>query len=147
MSDEISAVYALDDTRLADLGVDVPKWIDEDMCAYTLAAIAEGGCNSGAYMPACTYHEANETMAQYGDDVFDYLEKIGERPEDVFRNLWQIGWSVLAAHVLCYAIDAWARETLWFVYVEHCAPCANCKHPKHEHLDTKCLFSPTQWEE
>jgi hypothetical protein len=56
---------------------DQPKWLQsmgviEEMC--TLQSISQGGCASGAYMPAVTYHTALETMLEHGDDILSYIE-------------------------------------------------------------------------
>ena len=37
------------------LDIDVPGWIDQDITPADVAAIVQGGCASGAYMPAVTY--------------------------------------------------------------------------------------------
>ena len=59
------------DDPISDLNVDieVPGWIDQDISPQNIAAIVQGGCASGAYMPAVTYHQALETMSEYGDDI------------------------------------------------------------------------------
>jgi len=33
----------------------IPQWIEQDITPSTVAAILQGGCESGAYMPAVTY--------------------------------------------------------------------------------------------
>ena len=45
-----------DDTPITDLDVDieVPGWIEQDISPQDVAAIVQGGCESGAYMPAVT---------------------------------------------------------------------------------------------
>jgi hypothetical protein len=70
------------ETPVAELlGVNVPSWIEQDIAASTIASIAQGGCASGAYMPAVTYWTASDVMAAYGDDVLDYIhESTGELP-------------------------------------------------------------------
>jgi len=57
--------------------IDVPEWIDQDISPSTVAAIVQGGCDSGAYMPAVTCSEALETMNEHGDDVLDYIQEVG----------------------------------------------------------------------
>lgn len=47
---------------VADLGIEVPRWIDQDISPNDIAAICQGGCASGAYMPAVTYYQA---LAQF----------------------------------------------------------------------------------
>jgi len=34
-----------------------PAWIVNELTPYDLAAINQGGCASGAYMPAVTYYD------------------------------------------------------------------------------------------
>lgn len=86
-------------------GVSVPVWM-EDVSCYDVAAICEGGCASGAYMPAVTYSQANATMAEHGDDVLDYLqEAYGELPTP--PN--DVSWSGLAVFYLSPAVEAWAN--------------------------------------
>ena len=68
------------DEEIADL-VDVPAFIEQDITASQVAAIIQGGCASGAYMPAVTYYDAKQTMAEHGDDVLQYIEDCyGETP-------------------------------------------------------------------
>ena len=86
---------------------DVPAWVDSDIAASTLAAICQGGCDSGAYMPAVTYHDALATMSEHGDDVFGFIEeRLGELP------MVRVGdsWSGLACRYLSLAVELWASE-------------------------------------
>ena len=64
------------DTPIADLDTDivVPAWIESDISPHDVAAIYQGGCDSGAYMPAVTYSDAKATMAKHGDDVLQYID-------------------------------------------------------------------------
>lgn len=94
------------DLPLCDLGIDVPDWIDQDITTATVAAILEGGCDSGAYMPAVTYHDAAQTMAEYGDDVLDFLEGYAELSDIATRGM---SWSGLACAFLSAAVDSWAH--------------------------------------
>jgi hypothetical protein len=91
---------------------EIPEWIDaerftdldmEDLNAE-LKAIAEGGCESGAYMPAVTYHLALSTMNKHGDDVIGYLDDCGilSTPCDIQS------WTSLAVHYLSRAVESWA---------------------------------------
>ena len=38
-----------------------------------IASILEGGCASGAYMPAVTYHTANKCVNEHGEDMLEYI--------------------------------------------------------------------------
>ena len=94
----------------------VPRWIDhnlvtdgDDICMDSIRAIVEGGCASEAYMPAVTYHQALRTMAEHGDDVFDFIEThYGEipLPDDFHRG----SWSHMACFYLSTAVELWAMD-------------------------------------
>ena len=92
-------------TECNDLGIDVPAWIDQDVELIDVQTIQQGGCASGAYMPAVAYYQAMETMHEHGDDVLDYIQDtLGELPalpDDV-------SWSGIAVHYLSYAVELWA---------------------------------------
>lgn len=84
--------------------IDLPLWIDQDISPYDVAAIVQGGCASGAYMPAVTYHAALKTMQEHGDDVLEYIESaIGELPSVAGQ-----GWSQMACTYLSTAVKLWA---------------------------------------
>jgi len=97
-----------DEREARNCGVTVPMWIDQDITVQTVAAIQQGQCESGAYMPAVTYHAAAETMSEHGDSVLQYLEDaLGELPP--LPN--NTSWSGIACHFLAYAVDMWADLT------------------------------------
>jgi hypothetical protein len=90
---------------VSEFGIDVPAWIDQKIDCPTVAAIVQGGCSSGAYMPAVTYYDALQTMAKHGDEVIDYIQdQIGELPEAPNS----ISWSSLAVNFLSAAVELWA---------------------------------------
>ena len=95
------------ETVIADidgLNIAVPAWIDADISPYDVAAICQGGCASGAYMPAVTYHAALKTMQEHGDDVLQYIEDaLGELPSVAGQ-----GWSQMACTYLSAAVELWA---------------------------------------
>ncbi len=93
------------ETDLTDLETapDYPGWI-ESMSPYDMAAIAQGGCASGAYMPAVTYRTALATMTVHGDDVMEYIETVyGE----VSAATSGLGWGRLAVFYLSFAVELW----------------------------------------
>ena len=101
------------DTPIADLDTDItiPAWIEQDITAYDVAAIQQGGCASGAYMPAVTYFDAKATMAKHGDYVTQYIEyAYGELPQPptapYLRNC--LSWSGIAVFYLSVAVELWA---------------------------------------
>ena len=83
----------------------VPSWVDEDITVYDVRAIIDGGCASGAYMPAVTYYDAYETMHQHGDAVLLYIENnygsLPPVPDDT-------SWRGIAVHYLSTAVELWA---------------------------------------
>jgi hypothetical protein len=96
------------DRELSGLGIDVPDWVDPDITTSTIAAICEGGCDSGAYMPAVTYWDAARTMDEHGDDVLGYLANVGGiTVVDASRHSWP---GSVAVFFLSQAVDAWASS-------------------------------------
>ena len=79
-----------------------PTFITQDITPYDIAAINQGGCASGAYMPAVTYHLATETMAEHGNAVLDYIyETYGEVPAPPQNE----SWSGMAVFYLSTAVE------------------------------------------
>lgn len=88
---------------------DQPQWITEghSLEIADIQAIKQGGCASGAFMPAVTYYTANETMAQYGDDILEYIESVlGEIPQPKTGE----SWSGLAVFYYSYAVELWCSS-------------------------------------
>jgi len=78
-----------------------PDWIGP-LSPSDIAAIIQGGCASGAYMPAVTYHTAALTMQEHGDDVFQYIQdNLGELPKPNDDE----SWSGLACFYLSYGVE------------------------------------------
>ena len=95
-----------DETPVSEHGIDVPAWIEQDISPNQVASIVQGGCASGAYMPAVTYHSARETMAEHGDDVLEYIE-------DAYGSAPAIGedsWNQYACTLLSLAVELWASN-------------------------------------
>jgi hypothetical protein len=91
------------------LDCDVPRWIEQDISANDVIAICQGGCASGAYMPAVTYYQARETMGEHGDDVLQFIEdQLGELPAVPSGE----SWSGIAVFYLAVAVEAWASATM-----------------------------------
>ena len=96
------------DEPVETFGVDVPPWVAEDITATDLAAIMQGGCASGAYMPAVTYCEALDIMREYGDEVLDYIEgAAGGLPRVNGQS-----WSQMACTYLSAAVELWAPTAI-----------------------------------
>jgi len=91
---------------ITDLDIEVPSWIDQDICPSTVASILQGGCSSGAYMPAVIYYQANKTMSEHGDDVLTFIEDhYGEVPAP---DMTDMSWDGLAVFFLSVAVECWA---------------------------------------
>lgn len=89
--------------------IEVPAWIEQDITPYTIISICQGGCASGAYMPAVTYATAADTMREHGDDVLQYIEDImGESPTMTSDD----SWSGFQCKVLSIAVELWAGSVL-----------------------------------
>ena len=94
------------DAPVSELDIAVPSWIEQDITCYDLAAIIQGGCASGAYMPAVTYHQALATMQEHGDDVLEYIEDaMGELPKPNDGE----SWAGMACFYLSVAVELWAH--------------------------------------
>ena len=94
-----------DDTTIESLGIDVPRYIEADITVADVRAITQGGCASGAYMPAVTYWKALKTMNDHGDAVFEAIEDhLGEIPGPTEKT----SWAGLAVHYLSTAVELWA---------------------------------------
>ena len=88
-----------------------PTFITQDVTPYDIAAINQGGCASGAYMPAVTYHIALETMNDHSDDILDYIgEALGEVPAPPTDG----SWGGMAVFYVSLAVELWcsANEDL-----------------------------------
>ena len=93
-------------------GLEIPAWIDQDITVCTVRAICQGGCASGAYMPAVTYFEAKQIMAQYGEDIFDFItDRLGDSGLD--NDCTSYGMKCCAW--VSSAVELWAAEALYMI--------------------------------
>lgn len=94
-------------SEIPGLDIHVPAWINYGISPSDVAAIIQGGCASGAYMPAVTYYEAAKTMAEYGDRVLEFIEdNLGELPQPQRGE----SWSGMACFYLSCAVELWASS-------------------------------------
>ena len=85
----------------------IPDWIrgGKDLDSDDIDAICQGGCASGAFMPAVTYWQALETMSEHGDDVLQFIQdSYGELPKPRDDE----SWAGMAVHYLSVAVEIWA---------------------------------------
>ena len=111
---------------VSELGITVPKWIDQDIKANQIAAIVQrdedgiAGIYGGAYMPAQTYYDAMQTMAKWGDDVADYINiftypgymDLTSSQHLHLPKFKDQSWSGLCIHVLSRAVHMWAVSVI-----------------------------------
>jgi len=82
-----------------------PEWITQAITRADLASINQGGCSSGAYMPAVTYDDANQTMSAHGEAVIDYIcDQTGDFP---WAPREAETWSQICCYYLSYAVELW----------------------------------------
>lgn len=99
-----NAIMWENDALVKDLGINVPTWIDQGISTATVAGILQGGCASGAYMPAVEFYTAAKIMEKHGDAV---LELLSER-EDPVTLPDGCGWGEVPSAVLVLAVEYWA---------------------------------------
>lgn len=94
------------ETPCADYGIEVPDWIGQDISLDDIHNILQGGCASGVYMPAVTYHTALDTMSDHGDDVLQYIEDaVGDLPDVKGES-----WAGMACKYLSAAVELWCSS-------------------------------------
>lgn len=94
-------------SSIEGLDITIPHWIEQDITPADVAAIVQGGCASGAYMPAVTYRDALDTMHEHGDDVLEYVEQnMGELPAPKNGE----SWAGMAVFYLSCAVELWASS-------------------------------------
>ena len=98
------------DEPVSDLGIDVPRWIEQDITPYDVAAICQGGCASGAYMPAVTYWQALETMNEHGDAIFEYIEEVTGDLMCLIKSEISCSWAGMACSFVSFAVELWASS-------------------------------------
>lgn len=87
-----------------------PQWIKDAGVidsVYELQSIQQGGCASGAYMPAVTYYTAKQIMNEFGDDILDYIQsELGELPKPNDNE----SWDGMAVFYFSYAVELWVSQ-------------------------------------
>ena len=101
---ELDILWNIGEEEVQSFDIDVPLWIDRDIDCGQVAAIIQGGCDSGAYMPAVTYWQAQKTMNDHGDDVLDYLDDYGCELDVPGGK----SWPGIAVYFLSCAVELWA---------------------------------------
>lgn len=94
---------------------EVPEWLREqgllegllaeiELGMYVGQALdtAKHGCASGTYMPAVTYWQAKAVMAEFGDDILNYLS------EHCFGE--SVDWN----RVTMFLLNSWGQACSFF---------------------------------
>ena len=89
-----------------------PAWINEvqKITVYDLQSIAQGGCESGAYMPATTYYDAKEVMHKHGDDITDSITDLFE--DGIKYDIADDTWAGFCSKVYSMAVENWVNEQM-----------------------------------
>jgi len=96
---------------LRELGLEVPEWIrGDDIDTAAVAAIVEGGCASGAWMPAVTYHMARETICKYSDAIDKYLAGSGIDLAEHLTLKPNQAIDCLLCDIVSLAVEQWTAE-------------------------------------
>lgn len=108
----ISSLYEHDAQPIPE-GVEVPGFVHDPSdgmppSTHDLAAILQGGCASGAWMPAVTYWAARQIMNDDGDAVMDYIEDAGFSPRALLDA--EASWSNWAVSLVSNAVEIWAAS-------------------------------------
>lgn len=69
-----------------------------------IVPIYEGGCASGAFMPAVTYNTALLVMNEHGDDILEFIDgNLGEIPAPKLGE----SWAGMAVYYTSMAVELW----------------------------------------
>lgn len=82
-----------------------PEFVERDVDCHDVLSIVQGGCASGAYMPAVRYYDARKTMSEHGNEVLEFIEtSFGELPQVPQGE----SWDGIAVFFLSVAVETWA---------------------------------------
>ena len=107
-TDNTKTVFDPGGPTLESLGIDIPAYIDQDLDLAQVRAIVQLGCDSGAYMPAVTYWQAEQTMLHHGEAVLDEIDGLGPFSFDPSSDSW-LGF---ACKLVSLAVESWAAHVL-----------------------------------
>jgi len=105
-------LWAHPDQELPE-NIDIPSYATNpadgaEPTTHDVAAILQGGCDSGAWMPAVTYWAALETMRRDGDAVLDALSTTWADPADLIDS--EGSWGAWACALVSTAVELWAAS-------------------------------------
>jgi hypothetical protein len=100
-----------DEREVREAGVFTPDYVKGGVTFSTVAAIYQGGCESGAYMPAVTYYDARQTMAEHGDEIVDDIRDSGAFDENYLAIREDEDFSWYCCRMVSAAVEFWAYTT------------------------------------
>lgn len=93
----------------------VPAFVNPDyMNLNRMQQIYNKGCEGAEYMPAVTYWVALNTMndRQSADQVWDWLEQVGESDQAPPSEILKQGWERIAVFYLSRAVELWCHSVM-----------------------------------
>ena len=82
-------------------------WPSKELLLSEISGIQQGGCAGYSYMPAVIYSDANEHMADWGDDILEYIEEqLGELPPIPKGETW----CAIASYYLSMAVELYVLQ-------------------------------------
>ena len=97
--------YCVYDATITD---NLPDWWpSSELLLSEISGIQQGGCAGYAYMPAVVYSEANDHMADWGNDILEYIEEqLGDLPSIPKGKTW----CAIASFYLCVAVELYVSQ-------------------------------------
>jgi len=101
----------------SEVSIETPRWIDGPLDLDTVIAVCEGGCASGAYMPAVEYNKALFAMEKYSNEILDYIENDhGLTFRDLALNYAGVkdsgSWMGFTCYILSVAVEYYCRDVV-----------------------------------
>ena len=87
-----------------------PSFLEYELDVSDIQAILQGGCASGAYMPAVTYHTAEETMKQHSRAIEEQIEPIAYDLDGIKWNVEEETFSAFCVKCVSLAVESWCWQ-------------------------------------
>ena len=122
MSDIKIELTALQIEQLEDNGIDVEEFREEIEgqpsfivamqaidCLGDIQAIQQGGCASGAYMPAVTYYTAKEVLLEHENEILSLINEHHYTNEITF-DMQNETIGQFAVNLVSMAVELWCQQ-------------------------------------
>lgn len=104
---------------MAEVVQHVPSFLNSEefgiISPYDVAAILQGGCNSGAWMPAVTYSTATKILDKHEDEILNLIEGCGPFSFDPGKDSlggFRCKLVSCAVEAWCSAVESLLEESL-----------------------------------